>query len=72
MAGQTEKVKRNFPRVDTGNVNRLAYAAGFQGVAGLAQHIRRNRVTVWKAVRWPNQMAPTYKLICEALNEVGN
>lgn len=66
MTANAPKVKR---QIDSGNLNRLAHARGFNGVAGLARHIRRNRVTVWKAVRWPSQMRPTYELICEALND---
>lgn len=53
--------------VNTETVDRLSWLRGFQGVAGLARHIGRSRNTVWRAVRWPDQFGPTFKLIEEAL-----
>ena len=64
MTPTTNNVK---PNLTVNTVNRLAWEAGFDGVAGLARHISRNRVTVWKAVRWPDQHTPTFNKIVEAL-----
>lgn len=61
----SEKVNREKP--GTHNLVSLCWAAGFPGVSGLARHINRNRVTVWRAVRWPDQFGPTYRAILEAL-----
>lgn len=69
MTPATHKVKLN---ITIKNVNRLAWQAGFEGVAGLARHLKRNRTTIWKAVRWPDQHSPTFNLICEALNGAQN
>ena len=69
MSHNTAKVKS---QVTVQNLNQLCYVAGYRGVAGLARHIGRHRVTVWKAVRWPDQNGPTFNLISEALNASGN
>jgi DNA-binding MurR/RpiR family transcriptional regulator len=60
-------IKNVKPSVTVSTVNRLAWTAGFEGVAGLARHIRRNRVTVWNAVRFPDRHTPTFNKIVEAL-----
>jgi hypothetical protein len=62
MTGGEFKVNRN-------NLKRLCWKRGFQGVAGLAKKIGRARITVHRAVRWPDQFGPTYKKIQEALRE---
>ena len=53
--------------VSTDTIQELSWQAGFKGVPGLAKAIGRSRCTVWRAVRWPDQFGPTYKLITEAL-----
>lgn len=53
--------------ITTGNLRLLCWQAGFHGVAGLAREIGRSRITVHRAVRWPDQFGPTYKLIQEKL-----
>lgn len=50
------------------NLNELCWKAGFNGVAALARHLGRNRVSLWKAVRWPDQFRPTYSSIQKSLS----
>jgi hypothetical protein len=60
-----QKVKRNVTRE---NFNQICWARGFRGVAGLARHLARNRVSLHRAVRYPSTHKPTYNLIVEALS----
>jgi hypothetical protein len=69
MTPLATKVKKN---ITVENLNQLAWARGYRGVAGLARHLNRHRVTLWKAARQPDQHGPTFNLICEALNDLGN
>jgi hypothetical protein len=59
---------RNGKKVNQKNLRQLCWQSGFHGVSGLANHIDRSRITVHRAVRWPDQFGPTYQLIQEALN----
>ena len=61
------KVQMSNPQITKESIQALAWGAGFKGVPGLARAIKRHRITVWRAVRWPDQFGPTYRLICEAL-----
>lgn len=61
-------MKRDGNKVNQKNLRTLCWKRGFHGVSGLAQKIGRNRITVHRAVRWPDQFGPTYRLIEEALN----
>lgn len=49
------------------NLERLCWVAGFEGVSGLARHIKRHRVTVHRAVKNPEQYGPTFRKIEEVL-----
>lgn len=49
------------------NLRQLAWKRGFHGVSGLAKSIGRSRVTLHRAVRWPDQYAPTMRAIKKAL-----
>lgn len=59
------KVKRNVTRE---NFTQLCWARGYRGVAGLARHLGRNRVNLFRAVRYPATHRPTYNLIVETLS----
>lgn len=59
---------RNTPELTTDNLCELCWRAGYRGVVGLANSIGRSRVTVHRAVRWPDQFGPTLQLIKKALN----
>ena len=61
------KVQMSNPQITKESIQALAWGAGFKGVPGLARAIKRHRITVWRAVRLPDQFGPTYRLICEAL-----
>jgi len=54
-------------KINTKTLVPLCYRAGFAGVPALARSIKRERTTVWRAVRWPDQFGPTFKLITDAL-----
>lgn len=58
--------KRNR-RLSIRRLRDLADAAGFDGVHGLARHLGRNRVTIYKALRFPSQYGPTITAIEHAL-----
>lgn len=49
------------------NLQALAWKAGYKGVPGLARALKRHRITVWRAVRWPDQFGPTYRAILAAV-----
>jgi hypothetical protein len=66
MRPKLPKVKRENP-VTTENLESLAWQRGHRGVPGLARAINRERTTVWRAVRWPDQFGPTYNLIVKEL-----
>lgn len=68
MKQRTVKVTSAKVGISTETLEPLCWARGFKGVPGLAKHIKRDRNTVWRAVRWPDQFGPTFKLITEALN----
>lgn len=55
-------------KVNQKNLRQLCWQRGYHGVSGLARQIGRSRITVHRAVRWPDQFGPTYRLIQEALN----
>jgi hypothetical protein len=54
-------------KINKKNLRRLAWQRGFHGVAGVAQAIGRSRTTVHRAVRWPDQYAPTMEKLKEVL-----
>lgn len=54
-------------KINKKNLRQLAWQRGYHGVSGLAKAIGRSRVTVHRAVRWPDQFAPTMKKIENAL-----
>lgn len=68
MRPRVKKVNAENQKVTAANIVELSWQRGFRGVTALAKHIDRNPVTVWKAVRWPDQFGPTYQKIEEALN----
>lgn len=49
------------------NLSRLAHARGFRGVAGLARRVGRHRVSIYRALKNPNQNRPTMRAIERAL-----
>lgn len=55
--------------VDSRNLRALCWARGFRGIPGLAKHIGRSRVTVWRAARRPDQFGPTYAKMLKALSQ---
>lgn len=55
-------------QITTENIQRLAFVAGYKGVADLARSLRRNRVTVWRAVKDPQRYGPTFSAIKKALH----
>lgn len=59
---------RNAQKIKPENFERLCWAAGFRGPAGLARHIGRHRVTVHRAVKNPKQFGPTFRKITEVLS----
>jgi hypothetical protein len=54
-------------KVNKGNLRMLCWTRGYRDIAGLARSIKRNRVTVHRAVARPDQFGPTYHLIEKAL-----
>ena len=56
-------------KINTGNLRRLCWARGFEGVAGLAKALGKSRVTIHRAAKRPGLFGPTYKLMEEALLE---
>lgn len=54
-------------RLGPDTLRRLSAAHGFNSVAELARSIGRSRVTVWRAVRWPDQYGPTVRLLEDIL-----
>lgn len=60
---------RKVNRISTGNLRTLCWQHGYKGVVGLAKALKRNRVTIHRAVRWPDQFGPTYQKIERALAE---
>ena len=68
MPNKTNIVKRNGAGRGLDTLNQRAWAAGFRGVAGLAKHVGRHRVTLHNAVRYPERYGPTVAAIEEALN----
>lgn len=53
--------------VNTKNLRTLAWLNGFKGVAGLARSLGRDRATVYRTVRNPQQYRPTYRALQSAL-----
>lgn len=58
---------RRIPELSSSTLRELCWRAGYSGVVGLARHLGRSRVTIHRAVRWPDQFGPTYELIRKAL-----
>jgi hypothetical protein len=56
-------------KVNKNNLRKLCWSRGYHGVSGLARELGRSRVTIHRAVRWPDQFGPTMRLIERALLE---
>jgi hypothetical protein len=56
-------------QVNKENLRKLCWLAGYNGIVGLAKSLDRNPVTIHRAVRWPDQYGPTYRLILKALTK---
>ena len=67
MKQRVSKVNIRHIGVSTEVLEGLCWQRGYKGVPGLAKAIKRERSTVWRAVRWPDQFGPTYKKIVKAL-----
>jgi hypothetical protein len=64
---QRKYVNRKIQQITASNLERLSWSRGFDGVPGLADHIGRARVTVWRAVANPQRFGPTYQKLLAAL-----
>jgi hypothetical protein len=65
---RNRKVNKNGgDKPTTQNLVELCYRSGFKGVPGVARQINRHPKTIWRAVRWPDQFAPTYRKLVETL-----
>lgn len=70
MSAKVKTKTQDAPqKVTTENLTALCWSRGFKGVPSLARKIHRSRVTLWRAVRWPDQFRPTYNLIEKHLCE---
>jgi len=54
-------------KINKKNLRELAWRRGYQGVTGVAKAIGKSRTTVHRAVRWPDQYAPTIEKLKEVL-----
>ena len=55
------------PKINKSNLQQLAWKRGYRGVTGVAKAIGKSRVTVHRAVRWPDQYGPTMEKLSEVL-----
>jgi len=60
-------MNRTARKVNTENLQQLAWKSNYRGVAGLARALGRHRTTVHRAVKNPGKFRETYSRIEKAI-----
>lgn len=60
---------RSAPQITTRNIAQHAWRAGFRGVTGLARELGVHRVSVYKALRFPNRHRPLVRRLHDAVTQ---